>query len=229
MSTVQSGMDWRSVARAIDHTLLKPEATREAIAKVCQEARQYEFCAVCVQPSQVALIHRLLQGSAVKTASVVGFPQGATLTSVKRFEAAAVVRLGAQEVDMVINLGALKSGDRDTVRTDIRAVAEVAHAGGALLKVIIETSLLTREEKVLACELAVAAGADFVKTSTGFAGGGATVEDVALMRSVVGANIGVKASGGIRTGADAIAMLKAGASRLGTSGSVAIVKEIGNL
>ncbi len=229
MSTAERGRDWRSVARAIDHTLLKSEATREAIARVCQEARQYEFCAVCVQPSQVALVHLLLQGSAVKTASVVGFPQGATLTSVKRFEVGEVVRLGAEEVDMVINVGALKAGDRDAVRTDIHSAAEIAHAGGALLKVIIETCLLTRDEKALACELAVSAGADFVKTSTGFGGGGATVEDVALMRSVVGPNIGVKASGGIRTSADAIAMLQAGANRLGTSGSVAIVKEIGGL
>ncbi len=229
MSTAHRGKDWHSVARTIDHTLLKSEATREAVAKICQEARQYGFCAVCVQPSQVALVHRLLQGSAVKTASVVGFPQGVTLTSVKRFEVGEVVRLGADEVDMVINVGALKSGDRDAVRTDIASAAEIAHAGGALIKVIIETSLLTRDEKALACELAVAAGADFVKTSTGFGGGGATVEDVALMRSVVGPNIGVKASGGIRTAADAIAMLEAGASRLGTSGSVAIVKEIGEL
>ncbi|MFB3815215.1 MAG: deoxyribose-phosphate aldolase [Terriglobales bacterium] len=229
MSSAEIGRGWRAVARAIDHTLLKPEATREAISKLCQEALEYGFCAVCVQPSQVALVRRLLDSSGVKTASVIGFPQGATLTTAKRFEAAEVVRLGAQELDMVINVGALKSGDHVYVRNDIRAVAEVTHAGGAILKVIIEAALLTKDEKGLACELAVAAGADFVKTSTGFGGGGATVEDVALMRSVVGPNVGVKASGGIRTAADAIAMLKAGANRLGTSGSVGIVKEISNL
>jgi deoxyribose-phosphate aldolase len=227
MSTAQAGADWKAVAGAIDHTILKPETPRDAVIKVCDEARRYGFHSVCIQPCHIALVHAQLQGSAVKICTVIGFPQGATLSTVKRLEASEAVRLGAEELDMVINIGALKSGDRDYVRNDIRGVAEVAHAGGAILKVIIETSLLTREEKALACELAVAAGADFVKTSTGFAGGGATVEDVALMRSVVGANAGVKASGGVRTGADAVAMLKAGATRLGTSGSIQIVRELG--
>jgi deoxyribose-phosphate aldolase len=227
MAATHASPEWKSVARTIDHTLLKPDATREAISRVCREALAYHFAAVCVQPCHVELVSSLLCDSDVKTASVAGFPQGANLSATKRHEAGEVVRLGANEVDMVINIGALKTGDRDYVREDIRGVVEAAHGRGAIVKVIIETSLLTRDEKVLACELAVAAGADFVKTSTGFAGGGATVEDIALMRSVVGPQVGVKASGGIRTGADAVAMLKAGATRLGTSGSIQIVRELG--
>jgi len=227
MSTAQISRDWHVVARAIDHTLLKTEATPEQIVKLCQEAAKYGFCTVCVQPTHVALAASQLRGTQVKVATVAGFPQGATLTSVKRFEAEQATALGAAEVDMVINVGALKSGNRDLVEKDIRAVAEATHKGSGILKVIIETCLLTREEKVLACELSVAAGADFVKTSTGMSTGGATVEDVLLMRSVVGDKALVKAAGGIRTAADALAMLDAGADRLGASASVAIVREIG--
>ncbi len=227
MSTAGTGVNWRTVAAAIDHTVLKPDASRAAVLKVCEEAIRYGFASVCVQPCNIALVRAALQGSGTKTCSVLGFPQGATLTTVKRFEAAQVLLAGAQELDMVINVGALKSGERGYVEADIRGVAEIAHSHGAILKTIIETSLLTREEKRMACQLAVAAGADFVKTSTGFGGGGATVEDICLMRTAVGPTLGVKASGGIRTGADALAMLKAGATRLGTSGSVQIVKELG--
>lgn len=224
---MNSGEDWKAVARAIDHTLLKPEATPVAIRQLCREAVEFGFGAVCVQPWQVALARAVLRGSAVKTACVVGFPQGATLTVVKRYEAAQAIVAGAQELDMVMNLGAMKAGDTDYVRNDIRAVTGKAHEHGVLVKVIIEASLLANEEKILACELAMAAEADFVKTSTGFAGGGATVEDVALMRSVVAGRIGVKAAGGIRVGRDAVAMLKAGADRLGTSASVQIMRDLG--
>ncbi len=219
--------DWKVVARVIDHTILKPEATPGQIEQLCREAIHYGFAAVCVQPSYVPLAASLLRGTPVKVASVIGFPQGATLTSVKRYEALQVIRLGAQEVDMVQNVGALKAGDRDRVQSDIRAVVEVAHDNGAIVKVILENALLTRDEKVLACELALAAGVDFVKTSTGFSSGGATAEDVALMRSVVGERAGVKAAGGIRTAADALAMRAAGANRIGASASVAIVQELG--
>jgi deoxyribose-phosphate aldolase len=219
--------DWKAVAGVIDHTILKPEATPKQIEQLCREAAHYGFAAVCVQPGYVALAAALLRTTPVKVASVVGFPQGATLSSVKRFEAFQAVRLGADEIDMVQNVGALKAGDRDRVRTDIGAVVAVAHANGAIVKVILENALLTREEKVLACELALAAGADFVKTSTGFSSGGATVDDVALMRATVGSRAGVKAAGGIRTAADIAAMLKAGADRIGASASVAIVKELG--
>jgi deoxyribose-phosphate aldolase len=221
------GADWKAVARAIDHTLLKTDAPREGIVRLCTEARQYGFAAVCIQPCQVALAHQLLAASGVKTATVIGFPQGATLGTVKRFEAAEVLRLGAEELDMVINVAALKAGARDYVRNEIRGVAEIAHSSGAIVKVIIEACLLTDAEKTLACELAMAAGADFVKTSTGMAGGGATVQDVSLMRSIVGDKLGIKAAGGIRTATDAVAMLKAGATRLGTSGSIQIVEELG--
>jgi deoxyribose-phosphate aldolase len=220
MSSVEPVEDWKFVASSIDHTILKPDATRATVEKVCREAMQYRFHSVCIQPCNIAFVRSILRGSGVKTASVMAFPQGATQTSVKRFEAWQALLSGAQELDMVLNVGALKSGDSDYVRNDIRGVTRVAHDHGAIVKVIIETSLLTKDEKVHACELAAAARADFVKTSTGFAGGGATVEDVALMRSVVGPEIGVKASGGIRTGADALAMLKAGANRLGASASV---------
>ncbi len=226
MSTAPK-IDWNTVARAIDHTVLKPEATPEQVIKLCAEAKQYGFAAVCVQPCYVELAAAELKGTPVKVASVVGFPQGATLTSVKAFEASEAARLGAAEIDMVINIGALKAGNRKYVEDDICAVAEASHKGGAILKVIIETALLSRDEKITACELSVAAGADFVKTSTGFSTAGATVEDVALMRSVVGEKLGVKAAGGIRTAADALRMLQAGANRIGASASVAIVRELG--
>jgi deoxyribose-phosphate aldolase len=219
--------DWRSAARLIDHTLLRPDATREQIAEVCHQAAQYHFATVCVQPCWSALAVSLLQGTGVLLDIPVGFPQGAVLTSVKRYEAAEALKTGAAELDMVLNVGALKSGDTAYVENDIRAVAEVAHGAGVILKVILETSLLIDEEKKTACQLAMAAGADFVKTSTGFAGGGATVEDVRLMRSVVGDCCGVKASGGIRSAADLAAMVAAGANRIGTSSSVKIVRELG--
>lgn len=227
MSTSIVRPDWKTVAALIDHTLLKTEAQPEQIVKLCREAAQYGFFSVCVQPCYVSLAASELRGMNVKVATVAGFPQGATLPSVKKFEAAECVRQGAHEVDMVINVGALKSGNRQLVEDDIRGIAEATHAGGGLLKVIIETALLTREEKILACELSLAAGAEFVKTSTGMSTGGATVEDVALMRSVVGDKAGVKAAGGIRTAADAIAMMNAGANRIGASASVAMVRELG--
>jgi deoxyribose-phosphate aldolase len=226
-TTTKPTYDWQTVARAIDHTVLKPDATPDQIVKLCAEAKKYGFAAVCVQPAYVELAAKQLAGSPVKVATVVGFPHGATLASAKAFEAAETARLGATEVDMVINIGQLKAGNRQYVEDDIRAVAEASHKNGAILKVIFENCLLTREEKIAACELSVKAGADFVKTSTGFSTGGATVEDVALMRSVVGPKIGVKAAGGIRVAADAIAMLNAGASRIGASASVAIVRELG--
>lgn len=210
----------------IDHTNLRPEATREQIVRLCDEAREYLFAAVAVNPCYVALAHSRLEGSGVKVATVVGFPLGATLTSVKRFEAEGALRLGAGEIDMVLNIGALKSGDREVTLSDIRSVAEVTHAHGGLLKVILETGLLTDDEKKMACEISVEAKADFVKTSTGFLGGGATVADVALMRRIVGTAVGVKASGGIRTADDAKAMIAAGANRIGTSSGVSIIREM---
>lgn len=219
--------DWRAVARVIDHTLLKPEATADQITRLCQEAVRFGFATIFVQPWYVPLAASVAHGTQVKIGAPVGFPQGANLTATKRAEAQELLRLGAHELDMVLNIGALKSRDRKLVETDIRGVVEIAHEGGALLKVILETSLLTVDEKILACELAVAAGADFVKTSTGFAGGGATVDDVALMRGVVGKRAGVKASGGIRNAADLAAMLDAGANRIGTSAGVQIVQELG--
>jgi deoxyribose-phosphate aldolase len=216
--------DWRAVAKIIDHTLLKPEATTEQVVRLCDEAREYGFAAVVVNAGNVALCISKLQGSDVKVGAVIGFPLGATLTSVKVFEANECLRLGAREVDMVMSIGALKSGQRELVHSDIAAVAGAVHAQKALLKVILETGLLTDDEKHAACEISERAGADFVKTSTGFLGGGATVEDVALMRRTV--TIGVKASGGIRSAADARKMIDAGATRLGTSNGVAIVREM---
>lgn len=217
---------YREVAHMIDHTNLRPEAMRDQIVRLCQEARDFEFAAAVVNPCYVELAASQLQGSQVKTAAVVGFPLGATLTSVKCFEATEALKLGAEEIDMVLNIGALKSGRNEEVRTDIQKVAEATHHAGALLKVILETGLLSDEEKKLACELSVSAGADFVKTSTGFLGGGATVSDVALMRQVVGPKIGVKASGGIRSASDVRAMIEAGANRIGTSSGVKIIQEM---
>ena len=217
---------WQSVAKIIDHTQLKPEATASQIVKLCDEAKEYGFGAVMLNPCYVELAHSRLHGSGVKVGTVIGFPLGATLASVKRFEAAEALKLGAVEIDMVQNIGALKSGNRELVSSEIRVLADLAHERGALLKVILEMGLLTEEEKVIACELSERAGADFVKTSTGFLGGVATVQDVALMRRTV--KIGVKASGGIRTAADAKAMIEAGAGRLGTSASVNIIHELRN-
>ena len=223
---VQVG-SWQSVAGSIDHTLLKPEAAREQIIRLSEEAAFFGFAAVCINPCWINLAVSILRSTPVKVATTIGFPLGANHTSVKRFEAAEALRVGATELDMVMNIGALKSGDRGIVQADIAAVAEVAHKHGATLKVILETHLLTLEEKILACELCLAAKADFVKTSTGFTGGGATADDVALMRGVVGHRARVKASGGIRTAAAARAMIEAGADRLGTSNGVAIVQEMG--
>lgn len=213
------------MARLIDHTLLRPETTREQVVEVCREAIHYGFASVFVHPWQVPLAADILRRTQVKAGTPIGFPQGATLSSVKRFEALEALRAGAGELDMVINVGALKSGATDLVQSDIRGVIEVAHDARVILKVILETGLLTREEKILACELCVAAGADFVKTSTGLAGG-ATVEDVKLLRATVGNRARVKASGGIRTLAELNMMVEAGADRIGTSSAVRIMQEL---
>src|SRR5215210_9241380 len=214
--------DWASL---IDHTLLKPEASESDIRKLCEEAVQFGFASVCVNPGWVKKAAEFLKGSGVPVCTVIGFPLGATLSDVKAYEARRAIFNGAREVDMVINIGALKSGDDCAVEDDIRAVANAAHENGVLLKVIIETALLTNEEKVRACLASKNAGADFVKTSTGFAKGGATVEDVALMRQVVGAALGVKASGGVKGIEDARAMFEAGATRIGASVGVKIAQE----
>lgn len=210
------------IEKLIDHTLLKSDASAEQIKKICAEARQYGFMSVCVNPARVELVHKELEGSGVKTCCVIGFPLGATLSSVKAFEAQEAIKLGAEEVDMVINIGAVKDGNWELVESDICAVVEAA-SGKALVKVIIETCLLTDEEKIKACECAMRAKADFVKTSTGFSAAGATEHDVKLMRSVVGDSMGVKASGGVRTPEDAEKFIAAGASRLGTSNGVKLL------
>ncbi len=214
--------DWASL---IDHTLLKPEASESDIKKLCNEAVQFGFASVCVNPSWVKKAVEFLRGSNVPVCTVIGFPLGATLSDVKAYEARRSIFNGAKEVDMVINIGALKSGDDCTVEDDIRAVAEAAHENNVLLKVIIETALLTDEEKVRACLASKNAGADFVKTSTGFAKGGATADDVALMRRTVGRNLGVKASGGVKGIDDARKMFEAGATRIGASVGVKIAQE----
>ncbi len=214
--------DWASL---IDHTLLKPEASESDIKKLCNEAIQFGFASVCVNPSWVKKAAEFLRGSNVPVCTVIGFPLGATLPDVKAYEARRSIFNGAREVDMVINIGALKSGDDCTVEDDIRAVAEAAHENGVLLKVIIETALLTDEEKVRACLASKNAGADFVKTSTGFAKGGATAADVNLMRRTVGSSLGVKASGGVKGIEDARAMFEAGATRIGASVGVKIAQE----
>jgi deoxyribose-phosphate aldolase len=215
---------WQGLASIIDHTNLRAEATPAQIVRLCEEAREFGFGAVMINPSYVALAGSQLRDSSVTVGAVVGFPLGATLTSVKVFETEETLKLGAREVDMVMNIGALKAGERDLVRSDIYAVAEAAHSQGAVLKVILEMGLLIDDEKLLACQLSESAGADFVKTSTGFLGGVATIEDVALMRRAV--KIGVKASGGIRTAHEARAMIEAGANRLGTSSGPKIVEEL---
>jgi len=212
------------IASLIDHTLLKPDATPDQIAQLCYEARKYEFASVCINPAHVKLCADLLRGTKVKVCTVIGFPLGASSPEVKAYETETALRDGATEIDMVINIGALKGQDHTLVARDIQGVVEVGHAAGAIVKVIIETSLLTDEEKVTACLLAKEAGADYVKTSTGFAGGGATVEDVALMRRVVGPDMGVKASGGVKSYEDAKSMVAAGATRIGASAGVKIVQ-----
>lgn len=219
--------DWRNAAKLIDHTLLKPDATPKQIIALCADAVQYDFFSVMINPCNVALAATHVHGTPVKVSTVVGFPLGANLTATKIGEAEAVLRHGAHEIDMVINLGALRSGDRVLVQTEIRLLANLAHSGGALLKVILENALLTEEEKILACALSMDAGADFVKTSTGCAASGATAADVALMRGVVGHKLGVKAAGGIRTVAHLLEMVEAGANRIGASASVEIVRELG--
>jgi len=215
----------RALARLMDHTMLRPQATRSQIEQLADEARRWCFGTICVNSTWVPVAAEKLRGSGVKVAAVVGFPFGAMVTSVKRAEAQAVILAGAEEVDMVMNVGAMKSGDVEAVENDIRGVAEVCHEGGALLKVILENAYLSDEEKVEACRIAQRAGADYVKTSTGFAPSGATAADVRLMRQTVGPEMGVKAAGGIRTLADAVSMLEAGATRLGTSASIAILEE----
>jgi deoxyribose-phosphate aldolase len=215
------------IASLIDHTMLRPEATRADIVKLCGEARQYGFATVCINPYWVPLAASELAGTAVKVCTVAGFPLGATSTEAKVAEAAAALRAGAREIDMVINVGALRSGDVDTVKLDIQAVTRVCHDAGAIVKVILETALLDDAQKTTACGLAQAAGADFVKTSTGFGPAGATVQDIVLMRHAVGPRMGVKAAGGIRTLDDFRAMVAAGASRVGASASVKIVEAAG--
>jgi deoxyribose-phosphate aldolase len=213
------------VARMIDHTLLKPDATQDQIAQLCYEARKHGFAAVCVNPSYVKLCGQLLKGSPVHVCTVVGFPLGATPPEVKAYEAQQAIDDGATEVDMVINIGALKSKDYSLVERDIATLAHTCHSGGAILKVIIEAALLSDEEKVIASQLAKAAGADFMKTSTGFGPGGATVHDVELIRLAVGPAMGIKAAGGIRSYQDARAMIAAGATRIGASAGIRIVQE----
>ncbi|MCK8058256.1 MULTISPECIES: deoxyribose-phosphate aldolase [unclassified Fusibacter] len=210
-----------NINRYIDHTILKPESSKEAVLKVCEEARTHEFFSVCVNPYYIPVVKEALEGSIVKVCAVVGFPLGASVKEVKAFETAKAIEAGADEIDMVINIAALKNGELDVVLEDIKAV-KAETAGKALLKVIIESCLLTDEEKVKACELSVEAGAEFVKTSTGFSTGGATADDIALMRKTVGPKIGVKASGGVRDFETAMAMVNAGATRIGASASVAI-------
>ncbi|MFO7742932.1 MAG: deoxyribose-phosphate aldolase [Anaerolineae bacterium] len=218
-------MKRNELARLIDHTLLKPEATPVEIERLCDEALQYQFASVCVNPAYVPLAAAKLAGAEVVVCSVIGFPLGATTTTAKVCEAEQALEDGATELDMVLFIGALKAGGRDRVEEDIAAVAATCHEGGGLLKVIIEAALLSDEEKVLACELAQDAGADFVKTSTGFAASGARVKDVRLMRETVAPEIGVKAAGGIHSYQEALAMIEAGANRIGASAGVRIVEE----
>lgn len=216
------GLSKADLAQFIDHTMLKADAITADFDKLCSEAVQYKFCSVCVNSCWVPYVAEKLKGTGVEVCTVVGFPLGAMSSASKAFEAEEAVKNGATEVDMVINVGALKGGDLDYVYNDVKAVRD-ATKGKALLKVIIETCLLTEEEKVLACQLSAKAGADFVKTSTGFSTAGAKVEDIALMRKTVGPDVGVKAAGGIRTADDAIAMLRAGATRIGCGKGVSII------
>jgi deoxyribose-phosphate aldolase len=218
-----TGID-RSIARSIDHTLLRPDATEADIRKLSKEARKYEFASVCVNPYWVPVVAAELAGSPVKVCTVVGFPLGANATAIKVAETEAAIRVGAQEIDMVINVGELRGGNFDAVRQDIQAVVQASHRGGAIVKVILETALLDDNQKAMGCTLSKLAGAEFVKTSTGFGPHGATVHDVALMRQAVGADMGVKASGGIRTLEDLKNMAAAGATRIGASASVKIIE-----
>ncbi|MFC5447539.1 deoxyribose-phosphate aldolase [Paenibacillus aestuarii] len=215
-------MENKDIAQIIDHTLLKPDATKDEIVKICSEAKQYSFATVCVNPTWVALAAKELEGSSVGITTVIGFPLGAATTFAKMAETRDAIANGATEVDMVLNIGALKSGDLDTVKKDIEGVVQAAN-GQAVVKVILETGLLTNEEKVTSSAICKEAGADFVKTSTGFGHGGATVEDIALMRKTVGPDMGVKASGGVRDLETARKIVAAGATRIGASSSIAIV------
>ena len=212
------------IAAVIDHTALKPDTTAEQIDRLCAEAREYGFASVCINPTWIARCAERLSGSPVQVCTVIGFPLGATLPSVKAFETAQAVADGATEVDMVINVGRLKGGDYEYVFTDLAGVVEAAHGGGALVKVILETCLLTTDEKIAGCVLGKAAGVDFVKTSTGFSSGGATLADVALMRAAVGPDLGVKAAGGVRNALDVHNMVAAGATRIGASAGVEIMQ-----
>ena len=221
-----SSLTWQAVAAMIDHANLRPEATPEQIVRLGREAIEFGFGEVMVNTCYLELAGSEIKGHRIKLASVVGFPFGACLTSVKEYETAEALRRGANEIDMVIQIGHLKGGDHRYVESDIRAIAGLVHGAGGLLKVIIEAGLLTESEKVTACQISEAAGADFVKTSTGFLGSGAKLDDVALMRRTVSPKIGVKASGGIKTAAEALAMIEAGATRLGTSSGVKIVTEL---
>jgi deoxyribose-phosphate aldolase len=219
----------QNLAAVLDHTLLKPDATRTQVLQLCHEAAEHRFACAMVNPTWVAVAAAALKGTGVPVGVVIGFPLGATLSASKRDETTRVLKLGAHDVDMVLNVGLLKSGqstDYEAVRQDIRGVVELAHAQGAIVKVILETCLLNFEEKLRASEIALSAGADFLKTSTGFSTGGATADDIALLRGVAGSRAGVKASGGIRSLADATTMLRAGASRIGASASVKIVAEL---
>jgi deoxyribose-phosphate aldolase len=216
--------DWQSLAATLDHTLLRPSATSNDIIHLCEEAAHFHFACVMVNPYWTALAHSALAGTGVSVGTVVGFPLGASLTRSKREEGDALLRLGARELDMVMNIGALKSGDNATIRNDARAIVELAHDAGARVKITLEMCLLTMEEKLRASEICVAAGVDYLKTSTGFSSSGATVEDVSLLRGVAGGRCGVKAAGGIRTLEAARAMLEAGADRIGTSSGLAIVQ-----
>lgn len=223
----QSLAGWESLAAVLDHTLLKPEATGQQVIRHCEEAARYRFACAMVHPTWVATAHAVLEGAGVRVGTVIGFPMGACLSITKREEAVELVKLGAHDLDMVINLGLLKSGENRLVQHDIRGVVEVAHEAGALVKVILETCLLTIEEKLRASELAIAAGADYLKTSTGFSTAGANAIDVGMLRGIAGSRCGVKAAGGIRTLADAETLLHAGADRIGASASVAIIRELG--
>jgi len=223
----QTLSSWQALAAVIDHTLLKPDATRAQVENLCDEAVRYRFACAMINPCWASTAVNLLSGTGVPVGVVIGFPLGASLVSTLRHEAAALTRLGVRELDMVLPIGQLKSGNHQAVLHTIHATASEAHHHGALLKVILETCLLTVEEKLRASEIAIQAGADFLKTSTGFSSGGATPPDVALLRGVAGARCGVKASGGIRTLADVQNMLEAGANRVGASASVAIVRELG--
>lgn len=216
---------WRHLAAIIDHTLLKADATAADVERLCSEAAELSIGCVILNPANVGLAALLLSGTDTKVGSVVGFPLGATTTSAKRYEALEAIRLGAREIDMVMNIGALKSGDRARVEADMRGMVDVVHDNGAILKITVETGILTLEEKILACQLAVAAGADFLKSSTGFSAPSASAPDISLMRGVAGDKIGVKASGGIRTLHDTQTMIDAGANRIGTSSARAILEE----